>query len=260
MSDKKSIYFTGYNILNEKREESKLERLKTIYKTEGIKSLIEKTYAYIIYRIHYILYKTNYMLCNKFFILDGKQYHYFINLYNSVTGERVIEIPFAKEFVLRNRDKSILEFGNVLSHYFEVNYEIVDKYEIGPHIINVDIIDFNTVRKYDLIISVSTLEHVGFDELLKEAGKSKKAILKIMDLLNSNGTAVITVPFGYNPEIDAIIINNEINFTKKYFLKRVSRLNLWKETTMEDALKYKYGQKYPNANSVAFLLYTKNEK
>ena len=253
MSDKKSTYFPGYNILNQKLEESKLVKLKTVYKKEGVASLIKKISTYAIYRINYTIFI-------KFFILDGKKYRYFINIYNSVISERVIEIPFAKEFVLRNKGKSILEIGDVLSHYLNVNYDIVDKYEINPRVINVDIIDFNTEKKYDLIISVSTIEHVGFDEPHKERGKSKRAILKIIDLLNSSGTAIITVPLGYNPEIDSIIMNDEIGFTKKYFLKRVSRLNLWGETTMEDALKYKYSQKYPNANSVAFLLYKKNEK
>ena len=201
----------------------------------------------------------NYLMFNKFFILDGKKYHYFINIYNSVVTERVVEIPFAKEFLSKNRGKSILEIGNVLSHYFSINHEIVDKYETNHRIINVDIIDFSTEKKYDLIISISTIEHVGFDEPHKDKGKSKKAILKIIDLLNSNGTAIITVPLGYNPEIDSIILSNEVSFTKKYFLKRVSIWNLWKETTMVDALKYKYGQKYPAANSEAFLIFNKEK-
>ena len=248
MNDKKSAYYPGYNILNEKQEESKWGKLKTVYKEEGLVSLIKKITTYTIYRINYTIFK-------KFFILDGKKYHYHINIYNSVISERVVEIPFAKEFLLGKRGKSILEIGNVLSHYFSVNHEIVDKYETYPYIIAVDIIDFNPGKKYDLIISISTIEHIGFDEPNREKGKSKKAILKIIDLLNNNGIAIITVPLGYNPEIDSIIVKNEISFTKKIFLERMSILNLWKETTMEDALKHKYAQKYPAANSVAFLIY-----
>ena len=257
MNDKRPTYFPGYNILNEKQEKSKWEKFKTTYKDEGLTSLIKRIFIYTIYGINYTIFSINYTVFNRFFILDGKKYHYFINIYNSVISERVVEIPFAKEFFLRNRGKTILEIGNVLSHYFSVSHEIVDKYERDPRVINVDIIDFDTEKKYDLIISVSTMEHVGFDELHREMGESKRSILKIIDLLNYNGTAMITVPLGYNPEIDSIILNDEIIFTKKYFLKRVSRFNLWRETTIEDALNYKYGQKYSAANSVAFLIYCK---
>ena len=252
MNNKKLTYFAGYNISNQKQEALKLEKLKAVYKREGLVSLVKKILTYIIYKINYTIF-------NRFFIFHGNKYHYFINMYNSVISERVVEIPFAKEFLLRNRGKDVLEIGNVLSHYFSFNHEIVDKYEMNPSVINIDIIDFSPERKYDLIISVSTIEHIGFDEPHKDKEKPKKALLKIFDLLNSNGTAIITVPLGYNPEIDSILVNNEINFTKKYFLKRVSILNLWKETTMEEALKHKYNQKYQVANSVAFLIFYREQ-
>ncbi len=107
---------------------------------------------------------------------------------------------------------------------------------------------------------MSTIEHIGFDEPVKEEDKSKKAINKILDLLNDKGTAVITVPLVYNPEIDSLIKNNEIEFTDKFLLKRVSRFNSWKQCTIEEALVCKYGSKYPGANSVAFLIYKKQFK
>jgi hypothetical protein len=77
-------------------------------------------------------------------------------------------------------------------------------------------------------------------------------------LLDNNGIALITVPLGYNPEIDSIIRNNEIEFSKRYFLKRISHLNLWKQTNLEEAMNYKYGSKYPYANAIALLIYSKN--
>lgn len=205
----------------------------------------------------YIIYRINYTVFNRFFTIDKKKYHYFINIYNSVVSERVIEIPFAKEFLLRNKGKSVLEVGAVLPHYYNVNHEIIDKYEKNPNFINIDILDFNTEKKYDLIISISTIEHIGFDEPFKESGKSKKAILKIIDLLNMKGTAIITVPLGYNPEIDCIVLNNEISFAKTYFLKRLGRLNIWKETTINDALNSKNEPEYSEGNYVAFLIYYK---
>lgn len=151
-----------------------------------------------------------------------------------------------------------IQWPFTLSHYFKFKHKIVDKYEKETYVDNVDIVDFNPGEKYDIIISISTVEHIGYDEPIKEVGKSKRAIQKIIDLLNNNGIALITVPLGYNPEIDSIVRNNEIEFSKRYFLKRISRLNLWEETKLEEAMNYKYGSKYQNANAVAFLIYFKN--
>ena len=250
MIDKKSTYYDGYNTANERENESILIKLRNVYLREGLFALLKKIFIFTIFRINYAIF-------NKYFMVDGKKFGYFINAYNAVQGERVIEIPFVKKFLFKSENKEVLEIGNVLSHYFDTFHTVVDKYEKASRVINIDILDFIADRKYDLIISISAIEHVGFDEAIKESGKSKKAILKIIDLLNDRGIALITVPLGYNPEIDSILKNNEFNFTKLYFLKRVSKFNLWKETTREDALKYKYGSKFPAANSVAFLLYKK---
>jgi hypothetical protein len=38
---------------------------------------------------------------------------------------------------------------------------VLDKYEQAPGVINEDVVSFSPPQKYDLIVSVSTLEHVG---------------------------------------------------------------------------------------------------
>jgi len=232
---------------------SLLKTAINIYKKEGLTATVRKI-------LIYVMYKTDYSIFNRDFNVNGEIYQYFINRYMAVRSERVVEIPFAMDFLKKNdyEKKRVLEIGNVLSYYFDLHYKIVDKYERGTHIDTVDIIDFNPDEKYDIIISISTIEHIGYDEPVREVGKSKKAFLKIIDLLDNKGIALITVPLVYNPEIDSIITNNEIEFSKRYFLKRISHLNLWKETNMEEAMSYKYGSKYPNANAVAFLIYLKN--
>jgi SAM-dependent methyltransferase len=258
-----SGYYDGYN-LNENND-SIFSRALNVYKKEGLFTLIKKILIYIVfkinYKINYTVFKINYKVFNRYFKVDGKIYQYFINQYdNAVNGERVVEISFTIDFLKKNKyeEKKVLEVGNVLSHYIWFKHKIVDKYEKETYVDNVDIVDFNPGEKYDIIISISTVEHIGYDEPIKENGKSKKAIQKIIDLLDNNGIALITVPLGYNPEIDSIIKNNEIEISKGYFLKRISRLNLWRETNMEEAMNYKYNQKYPYANAVAFLIYSKN--
>lgn len=204
----------------------------------------------------YVVFKIYHAMCNRYFKVEGRKYKYLINIHNAVISGRVIEIPFVIDYLRINEyeHKSVLEVGNVLSHYFDFNHEIVDKYEKQSFITNMDIIDYNPNKKYDIIISISTIEHIGFDESIRENGKSKKAIQKIIDLLDDNGIAVITVPLKYNPEIDSIVENNEIKFQKKYFLKRNSRFNLWKETGIEEAMESRYGA------SICFLIYYKNSQ
>ena len=63
--------------------------------------------------------------------------------------------------------KNIFEVGSVLSHYFPINHDVLDKYEKGHGVINQDVVDFKPHNKYDLIVSISTLEHVGFDDNTK---------------------------------------------------------------------------------------------
>jgi len=231
-----------------------------VYKNEGLFTLIKKILIYIVTdTVLYTVFKINYKVFNRYFEVNGKIYHYFIKEHSAVNGERVVEIPFALDFLRKNKyeEKKVLEVGNVLSHYIWFKHTIVDKYERKNYVNNIDIVDFDPNEKYNIIISISTVEHIGYDEPIKENGKSKKAIQKIIDLLDNNGIALITVPLGYNPEIDSIIKNNEIEFSKRYFLKRISWLNLWRETNMEEAMNYKY-KKYLHANAVAFLIYSKN--
>jgi len=254
MNNKKDkfSYYEGYN-LSQNDGESIFHKAINTYKNDGLFALV---------RIVLIwgLYKLDYGVFNRYFNVDEERYHYFLNIYNAVVTERVVEIPFAMDFLKKNKyeGKRVLEVGNVLSHYFDFKHIIIDKYEKGTFVYNTDIVDFNSEEKYDIIISISTIEHVGYDEPKREAGKSKKAIQKIIDLLNNNGIALITVPLVYNPEIDSIVRNNEIEFSKRYFLKRISRLNLWEETKLEEAMNYKYDSKYPAANAVAFLMYFKS--
>ena len=79
----------------------------------------------------------------------------------------------------------------------------------------------------------------------------------MIDLVKRGGLVFLTVPLGYNPEIDDIVKNKRVSFSETYFLKRVSWLNTWKQTDLQSALKCKYGSRYPAANSVAFLMFRK---
>lgn len=245
--EEEAMYSLGYNT-------------RTGKNTVRKRSVIKRMKGYWNWRIEkplYHIYGINYSFLNRYFAIGGMKLRYFINRYNAVRSERVVEIPFALNQLGEESQSGILEVGNVLSHYRNVSYDIVDKYEVGKGIINIDILDYNPGRKYRKIISISTVEHIGFDEPVREKGKAEKAITKIYDLLEANGTAIITVPLAYNPEIDDIIKNKKIEFHKAYFMKRVGLFNLWKETTLDGALTRKHGSRYMHTNAIALLVLKK---
>src|SRR6266516_2600109 len=90
----------------------------------------------------------------------GKAYRYFDTV-KTWHGERAVEIPLVMDMVRKYQGKNILEVGNVLSHHVRFEHDTLDKYEIAEGVTNADIVDFTSEKKYDLIVSISTLEHVG---------------------------------------------------------------------------------------------------
>lgn len=70
----------------------------------------------------------------------------------------------------------MLEVGDVLSHYFPIHHDVVDKYQVAPGVINQDIAEFIPPERYDLILSISTPEDVGWDETPREPDKLLRAI------------------------------------------------------------------------------------
>jgi hypothetical protein len=253
-------YFSGYNL--NVRKKSVLNRAKEIYINEGLFNLsLRSMKAFLRFIGKKIMRKliipVSFLLLHKHFKIENLKYRYFVNKNNSVYTERVVEIPYIIKFLNLQTDENLLEVGNVLSKYLKMSHTILDKYEIGENIINEDAVNYNPGKKFSNIVSISTFEHIGFDEPIREYGKMTEALLNIIGLLEENGRLVITVPLGYNPEVDDLIRSHRINFSKTHFLKRFSRLNLWKETSMDDALRFKYGSKYPAANAIAILVYQK---
>lgn len=201
---------------------------------------------------------------NNKFIFRNKEYYYFVHE-NSWATERVVEIPIVLNYIDKN--KKILEVGNVLSQFVYVKWDIVDKYEKGKGVINEDIVDFKPKEKYDLIISISTLEHVGFNEQvgLGEMVKSddeednNKIIEAIINLKNNclkqNGEIIATVPLGYNKKMDKKLFDNKFGFDELFFLKRISKSNEWKEIEKNDVIEPQYGYPYPCANYICVGMY-----
>lgn len=185
------------------------------------------------------------------FVFQGEKYQYFYHRYNLAwRNERTVEVPIVWEEVKKSRGRKILEVGNVLSHYFDISHEVVDKFERAAGVINEDVVKFKPGGKYDLIVSISTLEHVGWDEKPRNPRKAVKAIENLRSLIAPGGKMVVTLPLGYNRQMDKLLEDGEVKFKKQFYLKRISADNRWQQVPREEVRKAGYNDPFPGANGV----------
>ena len=180
----------------------------------------------------------------KTFQFDGRTYEYLYHPYNRTwKNERGIEIPIFRELLLQHQGKRVLEVGNVLSHYFPIQHDVVDKYEVSPGVINKDIVEFIPQQTYDLIVSISTLEHVGWDEQPQDPAKLLQAIAHLRSTcLASGGSLVASLPVGYNKFFDGLLRDGKSPFTTQHLLKRISTQNYWVESDWNGCKDATYGR------------------
>ena len=168
-----------------------IEKRFLIYKKElkkkGISSFVKNRAQRI--KDEFLYLSVRYLRPEKYFTYNGKKYQYLISRYNySWKNERTVEVPLIYYHVLKvKKNKNILEIGNVLSHYYKIDHDIVDKYEKAPGVINEDVVKFKSNKKYDLIIAISTLEHVGWDERPQEPKKITPTLRHLRTLLKKDG-------------------------------------------------------------------------
>ena len=142
-----------------------------------------------------------------------------------------MELPIVWKEVQKHKSSEVLEIGNVLSHYFPTKHLVVDKYEVAPGVINEDVIEFKSKKKFRLIVSISTLEHVGWDEKVKSKDKIPKAIKHLKKMLAPGGTLLVTLPLGYNSYLDEHLRAGKIKFDEVFYMERTSKFNSWREVS-----------------------------
>jgi hypothetical protein len=216
----------------------------------------------------FLLLKINHSLAKEYFTFNGKTYEYFVALYNTTfQNERAVEIPVILKYIDDYKNKKILEIGNVLSHYLNFNHDIIDKYEKANGVINCDIVDFNPSVRYDLIISISTFEHIGFDEASRYSQDRMlnvqqkillEAIEKTKGLLEVDGLFVFTVPLGYNFFLDSQIKHRKLELTDMLFFKRISLRNEWNQVIYSDVSEVEYGRPFSCANGLMIGIFKNN--
>lgn len=211
--------------------------LKTAYQREGFWYVIRKGLAYVARWPFDVLVYTYHKYLNKHkstFTFQGQTYTYYYHSYNTTwENERGIEIPIIQRLMQENNGKRILEIGNVLQHYFPCSHDVIDLTERYPGVINQDIANFRPYNKYDLIVSISTFEHIGFWE--KGPGHPEKLLQAIRNvqenILAPGGKFVVTVPLGQNQDMERYVTEGAIEFNSIYCMKQVdTKMNSWKES------------------------------
>lgn len=192
-------------------------------------------------------------LGKKTFLFRGTRLRYFCHWYNTTfDNERMIEIPIALNLLAAAKGKRILEVGNVLSHYTNMPRDVLDKYEKGAGVIHEDVVDYKPNEGYDLIMSISTMEHVGFDEVPKDPQKFVDGMKNLQSMLKPGGRLFVTIPVAYNPDAVTALCNTKL-CSKLHFYNRTKK-TMWEEVSKEEALKKDFNTPYTFANAMIFCL------
>lgn len=184
------------------------------------------------------------------FRFQGSEYRYFRHPYNATwQNERAVEVPIVRRAIDDAGDARVLEVGNVLGNYAGHDHDVVDKYEPGANILNFDILEFRAKQPYDLIVSISTLEHVGWDDGESDPRKIPRAVGHLRSLLAPGGRAIVTLPLGYNRYLDELLRAGESGFDREHCLLRIARTR-WCEVTRAGLGRPIYGKPFPGANGL----------
>lgn len=227
------------------------DEIKNYIKQYGFRATLIKAIRDLYPLIPLYLYHTIYdRYCN----YEKSRIKYFIGISRVINSERIVEIPIAIKLIQKTKFDSCLEVGDTISKYYSFPHDIIDKYERRHDIIQADAFSYNFAIKYDLIISISTIEHIGKDEDNVFPEKAVLTLKRLTQQLNPNGLLFVTVPLNYNEDLDSFIKSNPTQFTIN-FLARISFMNMWKQVPKEAAFQYNYNYRYFHANSIAIISY-----
>jgi hypothetical protein len=204
-------------------------------------------YQFLFQRLHRLLKP-------EWFTYGERRLAYCNQRYNlAFSNERSIEIPVAQHFLRACGNVRVLEIGNVMSHYVPgVTWDIVDKYEKCKGVTNEDILEFHPTVPYDRIFSISTLEHIGYDEKVKNSDKIREVLQHIKNnVLTSGGCMFVTFPLGWNPELDKDFNMRNLPFDTFKLFRRIGWRNTWEEVSTECSPPFTYGR-FVGADYVVF--------
>jgi hypothetical protein len=178
----------------------------------------------------------------------------FNSSYNTtINNERGVELPFAEKFIslLDAKGEDFIEIGCVTPYYFSTSRRklVIDPTDSHPQAVKKDAIDCEYYNEN--IVSISTIEHVGYGDygLAAEKGKSIELLNKILAQCKD---FFITLPFGFNLELDKYILNElRIDYRLILFFQRQNDA-LWTNVAYPTNVTYPY-RNGSGANSIVIL-------
>jgi hypothetical protein len=174
-------------------------------------------------------------LAHTSFTVDGTTFKYCVEKPNRTwTNERAVELPLAAEFLARTHGLG-LEVGNVLGHYGHHGHTVVDKYDVWPGVLNVDVVDYSPEQPFHWIVALSTLEHVGWDEEPFDPGKAEAALRNLLGLLVPNGRMLVSIPLGYNRVLDRYVLSGRAPIPVRTTLLERKAGNRWRQLSNSGA-------------------------
>jgi hypothetical protein len=159
--------------------------------------------------------------------------------------ERALEIPLAARAIAGRPSDSVLEVGNVLHFAGITGHTVVDKYEAAPGVVNVDIVDYEPGRVFDLVVSISTLEHVGWDESPRDP---QRAVLALDAMSRLGRDLLVTIPVGYQPPLEQHFVDGP--FDEVLLAVRTSRLPRWELRPLSEVPSLRFGTPYAAGNGI----------
>ncbi len=172
------------------------------------------------------------------FYFQGQQYTYYCSR-KTRFNERKVEVPIAMQAIAEALSSlhRVVEVGNVMAqHTKKLKHDVVDLYDKKgcPGIMwNEDAETWETnCRCFDLLISVSTIEHIGFDYgEPKDPGKVLRTLDNMRSWLTPRGRMFVTASLGFNPALDERLLEGRLGFQDVSFLARVSdqKAGIWEE-------------------------------
>ena len=173
----------------------------------------------------------------------------------TILNERAIECSLAFDFIEKVKD--FIEIGCVMPHYTDHKQPCYDLTEKHINCINKDASELDIKGKN--ILSISSIEHFGTQDYGMKGIDSKKGIEFLKKILSQCNKYFLTVPIGYNRDIDNFIFSNVPNAR---FLSKDhnSTVNNWSEKTAKELTESEksYGAKgntknYGWANTVCII-------
>lgn len=211
--------------------------------------------------IKFIIFNYVYRLVDRTFVLDGEKFSYIYHSHGSWATERCVEVSIGLSYLKRYKPYDVLEVGNVISGYQPVFHTVLDKYDEQMGVINEDVATFDTVKQFKLIFSISTLEHVGYDEWNGKSFSMPNKVLYSVEnlkrLLADDGLLIVTMPIGYRDNLDEYIFDNRFGFGSMFFLKRISWSSRWVEVPKNKAKNIRFDTPFPKANGLFVGVYQK---